>query len=103
MIFIIEGIPKYWFFNSKKEKDQMILKKNTSKLNFPCIVQTLGRITTDREKSDNLIYLKDFLSPIKHVKEMFSLIICIILFLRELLVCLSNSQIISKLCLLLEL
>lgn len=51
----------------------MILKKNTSKLNFPCIIQTLGRITTDREKSDNLLYLKDFLNPLQHVKRKYFL------------------------------
>jgi hypothetical protein len=65
------GIPKYWFFNSKKEKGNLIFKKNTDKLNFPCIIQSLGHIITEREKSDNLIYLKDFLNPMKHVLQIF--------------------------------
>lgn len=71
-ILFNNGIPKYWFFNSKKDKSDKIIKKNADKVNYSSIVQILGKIKNDREKTDNLLILKDqiklFLKVQKKIK-----------------------------------
>lgn len=59
IIFIFQGVPKLWLFNSSKNKGNLILKKNNDKLNIFGIIQGFSKIRIDKEKADNLLLLKE--------------------------------------------
>ena len=57
------GSPQYWFFNSKKDRDHTILRKNTDKLNNYEIAKFFVLLTGQKSewRIDNLPGLKDYL------------------------------------------